>query len=86
MRAIILDLQNLPPHVALLEARLFAKALDGDETAVSPALQRRAMRQAYRDWHTDLSCSHRLRSAETLVKITTAWADAALDSEIRRDV
>lgn len=86
VRAIILDLQDLPPHDALLEARLFAKALNSGETAVAPAIRRRAMRQAYRDWHTDLSCTHRRRSAEKLVGITTAWADAALDAEIRRDV
>ena len=86
VRAIILDLQTLPPHTALLEARLFAKALESDDDDVAPAVRRRALRQAYRDWRLSLPGCDRRRSAEKLVRITTDWADATLDAEIRRDV
>lgn len=87
VRVILLDLQSLPADKALLEARLFAKALDdGDTGDVAPAVRRRALRQACRDWRMSLPRCERRRSADKLVRITTDWADAELDAEIRRDV
>lgn len=79
VKAVILDIQQLDPVDAALEARLFARALRSDDFPHDgPVAQRRAWRQAFVDWRSDLPRHDYVKAGDSLARIMDERADQEL--------